>query len=82
VQAGIAFIIQAPVAPPPSRTETHQAAPFQNAVWIDGRWAWQDGRYLWINGHWEHRPGGLHGWRHGEWRHEGSVWVFQSGRWY
>jgi hypothetical protein len=80
--AGISFIIQAPVAPPPSRTETRQAAPFRDAVWIDGRWAWKDGQYLWVNGHWEHRPGGLHGWQRGQWHHEGSVWVFQSGKWY
>jgi hypothetical protein len=80
--AGISFVITAPVAPPPLRMEAHQVAPFHDAVWIDGRWSWSDGKYLWVNGHWEHRLAGSHGWHPGDWQREGSGWVWHSGRWF
>ena len=80
--AGIAFVISAPYAPPPPRTEQHSMAPFRDAVWVDGRWAWRGGRYVWVGGHWEHRQDGMHGWHPGDWAQQGAMWIWHAGKWF
>lgn len=49
------------------QTETAQARPTSEHVWVPGYWTWRNNRYEWMAGHWEIPP------------RTGSVWV--APRW-
>ena len=56
------------------------AAPYANAVWIDGEWRWRSGRYEYIHPHYV-TPRRGRAWVPGHWTstRRGNVWV--KGRW-
>ncbi len=79
---GISLVVSAPThAPPPLRVEQRGAAPFRDAVWIDGQWDWRDGNYVWVHGHWEHARTGFHSWQAGQWTQHGHSWNWRPGKW-
>jgi len=81
--AGLELVVTPPRSPPPAlRVETPGAAPFRDAVWIDGRWDWKSGQYVWVSGHWQHAPEGMHHWKQGQWTKRDDAWFFTPGQWF
>ena len=81
--AGLALVVTPPrTAPPPLRNENRGAAPFRDAVWVDGRWDWKSGQYVWVSGHWQRAPQGMHRWQRGEWAKRDDTWFFTPGQWF
>src|SRR5437867_3748601 len=68
-------------APPPAQVEAVPVAPYQGAVWIEGRWHWNGVRYVWVRGYYERpRPGWVwvpHRWYRGPRGH----WHYVPGHW-
>jgi hypothetical protein len=80
---GLALVVTPPRSPPPPlRIENRGAAPFREAVWVDGRWDWQSGQYVWVSGHWQRAPQGMHRWKQGEWTKRNDTWLFTPGQWF
>jgi hypothetical protein len=76
----IGISLNAPGAPPPPRVERRPAAPFADAVWVDGHWGWRDGRWAWTRGHWDVEHRGGH-WAPGHWDSGPKGYVWTEGHW-
>ena len=56
------------------------AAPYADAVWIDGDWTWNGGSYVYVRGHWDHPRAG-HTWVRGNWEHTNRGYRWHRGYW-
>ena len=67
-------------APPAEQVEAPPAAPYSDAVWIEGYWQWNGVRYVWIGGHYERpRPGYV--WVRHHWVAHRRGWRYMPGHW-
>ncbi len=69
------------VRPPEPRVEHYGAAPYPEAVWIEGYWQHRGGEWVWLPGHWERRPKPHAHWVPGRWEPRGAGWVWIKGHW-
>jgi len=67
--------------PPPARVEVVPAAPYPEAVWIEGHWDYRGGNWVWLPGYWERRPYGGAVWVPGHWRETPAGWKWVPGHW-
>lgn len=74
---------QAPVAPPPVKTEAPPppAAASATLVWTPGYWAWNGSAYIWIDGAWRIPPKPDARWVAPTWAARGTVHVLVPGGW-
>lgn len=56
------------------------AAPYADAVWIDGDWTWNNGTYVYSRGHWDHGRAG-HSYTRGNWEHTNRGYRWHRGHW-
>lgn len=56
------------------------AAPYPDAVWIEGNWVWNGGNYVHRPGHWVHARRGRT-WVAGQWYHGPRGYAWHRGHW-
>ncbi|MEQ8461369.1 MAG: hypothetical protein RLO52_02600 [Sandaracinaceae bacterium] len=68
-------------APPPRQTvAVRPAAPYGNAVWVEGHWQWNGGQYVWVDGYYvQQRPG--YTFQQPRWVQQGGRYVYVQGGW-
>lgn len=82
------------VPPPPSKSEAPPVKPFDEAVWIGGRWEWSGKEYVWKPGQWIDpavgnsgssgnwkKPAGAKKWVSGHWKKTSKGYVWVDGHW-
>lgn len=73
--------VDAPVAPPPPRTEAPPAAGSATLVWTPGYWAWDGRAYIWIEGAWRIPPSAGARWVAPTWTPRRGRIVLVPGGW-
>ncbi len=67
-------------SPPENIVVEKPRKPYQNSIWIKGRWKWKEERYVWVQGRWT-KPRRGYEWVDGYWVRRSSDWLWVQGQW-
>lgn len=77
--SGTVYVQTAP-PPPPAQVVVRPAAPYANAVWVEGHYQWDGYQYVWVPGHYVQGRAG-YAFVQPRWVNQGGRYTYVSGGW-
>ncbi|MCB9591454.1 MAG: YXWGXW repeat-containing protein [Sandaracinaceae bacterium] len=78
--SGTVYVQSAPPPPPATRVVVRPAAPYSNAVWVEGHYQWNGAQYVWVPGHYVQQRAG-YTFVQPRWVNQGGRYVYVDGGW-